>query len=1148
MAGIDDTINSGVNINVNASGGQSVQQLAAQLANLNEQIGGVTKKLKDQGAPAGDVLTKTAALKNESALAGAALGRMQEAVQLGIKNEKLFASQTAEVTQHLKAAKAAIDAVTTAEREENAAATQAAANKKAAINDWNVYVATMKQTAAAVKNQIDAERAWVNSQKKAGDGTKALANELKGLVLQYIGIAAAINFVKTSFESAMHFDEQLDKIAVSSSRMGVSFKDAGEKLHALALNTSKTAGYDINGVGGNQSIFDESQILTGLEKFRDRGFDVFHMTQEQLKPVLDAAVATVQDLGQVSDATAIALQQFGMSIEETGTVADVMVSAFKESGLTAEEFATSVSAAGAAARASGTDLAEYTAVLVRLKQLGIENGAQFQKLFFAAINAPSAQQLKAFSDAGVSPYVSSSSYGKASDLAATSDIGNAAKMAENLGFDRIADSLQKARLGAAQFFEQFNRPAAEMAANVERAVQELVDLQAALEKVDGQTTVYTTLVTSLKGEIDGLKVSQAEWKTKLDETTKSLTDVTKQIDGLTSIALPGMHEMDVAIEQSDLRAKAFQLQMLQNAESTRAFERSIRDLNDQVHDQERATERMRRSYEDVGAALEKAKGKASGLEAALQKLRNPELAGESAFDDKAFGIKQQIDALNLRKSKLSPIDLFGANQIDAQVAALQKQLEQTNLERSLQFDPQKRAIEQAAHASDIRTGKATGPTTEADAISRIDRLTDQYLKQEKRVKSLTREHDLEARAIRDAGDATQALKDRVDEVTDAMDRAKRATQDQTDALKDLQDATTKLKLEEAVKYGPDQLRIKEAQYRAKQAVGLTPQEQSADSIIGSIPALVQQYKDLAKERDFDRAQVMKYDDQIRSSEAVLKIYQSRLDDSKVHHEQLTDEIKRQEEQFARMPKAYKSEIDILDELSGHVLNAGLAYDMLGKRGGGALVALIGQNGENAGKLQELADVMGSQGGAASSASEASSSLFDEAQAVRAAFHNLQIEVGTGLADSMAGLTGAIITLTNAILGSKDIPKNITEHTPIGGLASGAGKASVGDWGGAGKDFGLVLLDPFNLRSVFGLASGGIVPGRGSRDTVPAMLTPGEEVLRRDDPRHRANGGGVTVILNGDVHVNREQDMDRLVDKIDRKLAERFTNRRYGMAA
>lgn len=36
------------------------------------------------------------------------------------------------------------------------------------------------------------------------------------------------------------------------------------------------------------------------------------------------------------------------------------------------------------------------------------------------------------------------------------------------------------------------------------------------------------------------------------------------------------------------------------------------------------------------------------------------------------------------------------------------------------------------------------------------------------------------------------------------------------------------------------------------------------------------------------------------------------------------------------------------------------------------------------------------------------------------------------------------------------------------------------------------------------AAGGIVSGSGESDSVPAMLTPGEEVLRKDDPRHRDN--------------------------------------------
>jgi hypothetical protein len=61
---------------------------------------------------------------------------------------------------------------------------------------------------------------------------------------------------------------------------------------------------------------------------------------------------------------------------------------------------------------------------------------------------------------------------------------------------------------------------------------------------------------------------------------------------------------------------------------------------------------------------------------------------------------------------------------------------------------------------------------------------------------------------------------------------------------------------------------------------------------------------------------------------------------------------------------------------------------------------------------------------------------------------------------------------------------------------------------------------FDLRNYMGGATkkamGGMVTGFGAQDTVPALLTPGEEVLRRNDPRNARNGGGggLTVNVNG----------------------------------
>lgn len=68
------------------------------------------------------------------------------------------------------------------------------------------------------------------------------------------------------------------------------------------------------------------------------------------------------------------------------------------------------------------------------------------------------------------------------------------------------------------------------------------------------------------------------------------------------------------------------------------------------------------------------------------------------------------------------------------------------------------------------------------------------------------------------------------------------------------------------------------------------------------------------------------------------------------------------------------------------------------------------------------------------------------------------------------------------------------------------------------------------------ASGGIVPGFLSGDSVSALLTPGEEVLTANDPRHSRNGGGgLTVNVNGTFYGADKRFAEQVGDMIAQKL-------------
>ena len=66
------------------------------------------------------------------------------------------------------------------------------------------------------------------------------------------------------------------------------------------------------------------------------------------------------------------------------------------------------------------------------------------------------------------------------------------------------------------------------------------------------------------------------------------------------------------------------------------------------------------------------------------------------------------------------------------------------------------------------------------------------------------------------------------------------------------------------------------------------------------------------------------------------------------------------------------------------------------------------------------------------------------------------------------------------------------------------------------------------------ATGGIVPGYGANDTVPAMLTPGEVILNQSQQSNLVqNMGGITINVQGNL-VATEEEADRFAQIIQER--------------
>ncbi|MGH8582601.1 MAG: hypothetical protein ACREWG_07380, partial [Gammaproteobacteria bacterium] len=115
----------------------------------------------------------------------------------------------------------------------------------------------------------------------------------------------------------------------------------------------------------------------------------------------------------------------------------------------------------------------------------------------------------------------------------------------------------------------------------------------------------------------------------------------------------------------------------------------------------------------------------------------------------------------------------------------------------------------------------------------------------------------------------------------------------------------------------------------------------------------------------------------------------------------------------------------------------------------------------------------------------------------------------GLADS-AGGGGGFLDVLFAFFHSGGIVGAGGPRRPVSPLVF-AGATLFHGGGVVGAGGPRRPISPLVFAGAPSFQTGGLV---GLRDNeVPAILERGEEVLTRDDPRHRANAGGVTVVMN-----------------------------------
>ena len=116
----------------------------------------------------------------------------------------------------------------------------------------------------------------------------------------------------------------------------------------------------------------------------------------------------------------------------------------------------------------------------------------------------------------------------------------------------------------------------------------------------------------------------------------------------------------------------------------------------------------------------------------------------------------------------------------------------------------------------------------------------------------------------------------------------------------------------------------------------------------------------------------------------------------------------------------------------------------------------------------------------------------------------------------AKIMESVVGLVASIFKTMPYPLNLVLAAGAGAAAGGIIDKQLGDFGGGLK-----------------FADGGIVPGIGNQDTVPAMLTPGELILNQAQQENLAGSGGVTINIGGNLIGEESFVRDTLIPEIEK---------------
>ncbi len=336
-----------------------------------------------------------------------------------------------------------------------------------------------------------------NKVQKSGQKIGAVLRSMK---IYAVAAAAALGAVGyKAISAAGNFEQAITNAATVTGLSGEAFEQAKVDMEELAVTL------------GEKTAFTATEVANAMYDLASAGYDVAHMSEDELKPILDIAAATQSDLTVATETTTSALGQFGLGMEDSARVADTMAATISNSKANIDKLTISLRQVGPVANSMGMEIEDVNALLGQLYNAGLtgELAGTGLKTALASLVDPSTEAQEAIESMGL-----------------TLDDVNP----NTMDFIDILENLRRAGITNQQTMQIFGREGAASINALLNNTQGIRELEETIRAAGGaaddmatkQLDAFNGQLKILKGNLDTVMVSAGQ--PAMEDLTQTMID------------------------------------------------------------------------------------------------------------------------------------------------------------------------------------------------------------------------------------------------------------------------------------------------------------------------------------------------------------------------------------------------------------------------------------------------------------------------------------------------------------------------------------------------------------------------------------------------------------------------------------------------